>query len=129
MMIKKRDSRYGRLIRRNLIGSGIARLVHFGNAGRRRRIQQINGKYLKEYCPNVWINTQRPIRSADSSNGRYQKGIAASAKNRLRRIKAGTMRIIRGGKASINKSNAHSAKIGKLSAKYRLLQTMGRGKP
>ena len=42
--------------------------------------EQSNGEYLKEYYPNVWIDTQRPIRSTDSSNGRYQKGIAAGAK-------------------------------------------------
>ena len=81
MTTKKRDSRYGRLIRGNLIGSSIARLVHFGDAGR-RRIQQINGKYLKEYYPNVWINTQLPIRSTNSSDSRYHKGIVASAENR-----------------------------------------------
>jgi hypothetical protein len=58
-----------------------------------------------------------------------RKGIAAGAKIRFRRVKAGTMRIIRGGKASINQSNAHGAKIRKLSAEYHLLQTMGWGKP
>ena len=77
---KRRDSQFGHLIRVNLIGSGIARLVHFGDAGRRRRIQQINGKYLKEYYPNIWINTQWPIRSTDGSNSRCQKGIVASTK-------------------------------------------------
>ena len=80
MMTKRRDSQYGHLIRVNLTGSGIARLVHFGDAGRRKRIQQINGKYLKEYYPNVWINTQRPIRLTDSSNRWYQKVVAAGAK-------------------------------------------------
>ena len=37
MTTKKRDSRSGHLIRGNLIGSGIARLIHFGDAGRRRK--------------------------------------------------------------------------------------------
>ena len=46
-------------------------------------VEQSNGEYLKEYYPNVWINTELPIRSIASSNSRYQEGIAFDAKINL----------------------------------------------
>ena len=58
---------------------------------------------MKEYYPNVWINTGQPICSIDSSNSRYQEGVASGAKNEPRRVKAGTMCVAHRSKANMNK--------------------------
>ena len=47
--------------------------------------EQSDREYLKEYYPNIWINTGQPICSIDSPNGWYHEGIASSAKINLER--------------------------------------------
>ena len=87
MPIRSKDNKSGKssqLIGKDLIGSSVVRWVIFifwkHLKGKKDSVEQLNGKYLKEYYPNVWINTWQPICSVDSSNSRYQKGIASGAK-------------------------------------------------
>ena len=74
----------GHLIGKDLMGSSVVRLVilifwkHWKE--KKNLTEQSNGEYLKEYYPNVWISTWQPICLVVSSNSRYQKGIASSAK-------------------------------------------------
>lgn len=63
----------------------------------------LNGEYLKEYYPNVWINTGQPICSIDNSNSRYHEGIAYGAKNKPRKVKASTMCVAHKSKANMSK--------------------------
>ena len=54
--------------------------IYISETLKKDSIEQSNGEYLKEYYPNVWINTGQPICLIDSSNSRYQEGIASGAK-------------------------------------------------
>ena len=85
MPIRSKDSKSGKKLLTNReepyrIKRGELGNIYILETLKKDSAEQSNGEYLKEYYPNIWINTGQPICSIDSSNSWYQEGIDSGGK-------------------------------------------------